>query len=560
MKRIITYFACTFCLVLAGFAQNTRKNDIKELEQPKLVVGLVIDQMRWDYLTRYADHYGKGGFRRLMRDGYNCNRTLINYIPAITAVGHTCVYTGSVPGLTGIVGNSFYLGDEYVYCTTDNGVKSLGAIGDDGKEDAEASAGRQSPHNMLVTTITDQLRLATNFRGKVIGVALKDRAAILPAGHAANAAYWMDSKSTNFISSTYYMDELPKWVRHFNNQRLGDKYAQNLAWKNPAIKDGPWRLLYDESTYVQSAKKNPGWEDALSETIKQSPWGQTITFDMARAAIEGENLGHNPNGVPDFLTISISSTDMVGHQMSPNSIWVEDLYLRLDKDIEAFLQYLDSKVGKGKYLLFLTADHAGFHNTKFMQDHHLPADTWLSSVLPIELNDYLKATFPGRFTANPVKRIRSMQVHFSNEVKRSAEYADVVDSTCAFLAARDQIAYAFPLTDHLPDLLPEPIRTMTVNGYCPGRSGEVQIIFQSGVMEDYASLDEVRKPDHIRKGTTHSVWSPEDTHIPLVFYGFGVPHGWDNRTHHITDIAATVAALLNIQQPDACVGEAIDFR
>lgn len=548
------YFVAFAC------AQHTKKKDIVELERPKLVVGLVVDQMRWDYLTRYADHYGDGGFRRLMREGYNCNRTLINYIPAITAVGHTSVYTGSVPALTGIIGNHFYIGNNYVYCTADKSVKGLGAIGQDGHEDPEASSGRQSPCNMLVTTVTDQLRLATNFRSKVVGVALKDRAAILPAGHAANAAYWMDSRSTNFVSSTYYMDELPQWVRDFNNRHLGDKYAQNLPWKNKTIKDGFWKLLYDEKEYVQSAPKNQEWEAALDATIKQSPWGQTITFDMARAAVEGEHLGSNPSGVPDFLTISISTTDMVGHMLSPNSIWMEDLYLRLDKDLEDFLAFLDRKVGKNSYLLFLTADHAGFHNTRFMRDHRLPAGTWLSSLLPVELNKYLQQAFPGAFNADPVKSISNMQVYYSDEAKRHPQYDAVVDSTCSFLLEKSEITYAFPLAAQLPDNLLEPIRTMTVNGYCPGRSGDVQIIFQSGVMEDYNSLEEVQRPGHFRKGTTHSMWTPEDTHIPLVFYGYGVPHGWDNRTHHITDIAATVAALLNIQQPDACVGEAIDFK
>ena len=175
-----------------------------QVERPKIVVGIVVDQMRWDYLMRYNDRYCDGGFKRMMREGVSCNNMMINYIPTITAVGHTCIFTGSVPALTGITGNSFFIEQEQrkIYCCQDDSVESVGS---------KNAAGKMSPHNMLVTTITDELRLAYNFRNKTIGVALKDRAAILPAGHTANGAYWYDTKDNCFITSTYYMNELPKW-------------------------------------------------------------------------------------------------------------------------------------------------------------------------------------------------------------------------------------------------------------------------------------------------------------------------------------------------------------
>ncbi len=552
--------AVAMMLATCAVAQSTSQSDktpVKELEQPKLVVGLMVDQMRWDYLTRYAGRYGHGGFRRLMREGWNCNRTFINYLPAVTAVGHASVWTGTVPAFTGIVGNNIYKDGRRTYCCYDATVQGVGSLDEHGKPDPQASGSQESPRNLLCTTLGDELRLSTNFRSKVVGVALKDRAAILPAGHSATAAYWMDDKSTNFITSTYYMQSLPRWVKDFNGRKLGEKYAQNCAWKNKGIKNGPWQLLYDERTYKQSAAKNQPWEDSLAETIKQSPWGATITLDMARAAIEGEHLGNNPEGVPDVLAVSISSTDMIGHQLSPNSIWVEDMYLRLDRDLEDFLDYLDSHVGKGKYLFFLTADHAGFHNTEFMREHKMPADVWSSTLLPGQLNEHLTKTLG--LGEGPVDRVRSMQIHFTREARQSARYAEILQATVDFLLSMPQVQYAFP-TDRVPDSLPEPVRTMCVNGYCPGRSGEVQMVFQLGVMEDYSSAEEWNRPGHIRKGTTHSVWSPDDTHIPLVFFGWNVPHGWDNQRHHIVDIAATVASMLNIQEPNACVGVTIPFR
>lgn len=549
-RKIRLAFVAALCLVLGtATAQAQQRNDIAELQQPRLVVGLVVDQMRWDYLTRFADRYGDGGFRRIMRDGYNCNRTFINYLPAVTAVGHSSVWTGTVPAFTGIVGNHIYKDGRRTYCTTDTTVLGVGSLDKNGRPDPRAYGAQESPRNLKCTTIGDELRLATNFRSKVVGVALKDRASILPAGHAANAAYWMDDLSTNFITSTYYMQDLPQWVKDFNAQRLGDKYMKNL-------KKGHWDLLYDEKSYVQSAPRGQRWEDSLNGSLKQSPWGMTITFDMARAAVEGENLGHNPNSVPDMLCVSISSTDMIGHQLSPNSIWMEDLYLRLDRDLEAFFNYLDERIGRGQWLFFITADHAGFHNTEFMREHHLPADNWYSSTLADDINDHVCKTLS--LSEKPVERVRSMQIHFTQQAQQNPRYDEIVKATCDYLESLAQVAYAFP-ADCVPDRVPEPVRTMCINGFCPGRSGQVQIVFEPGVMDDYASAKEVAEPGHIRKGTTHSVWSPDDTHIPLAFLGWHVPHGWDNRRHHIVDIAATLAALLNIQEPNCCVGEAIDF-
>lgn len=553
--RKLFFFLFTFS-ALCVQAQN--RSDISELSQPRLIVGLVIDQMRWDYLTRYQDRYTDGGFRRLMREGYNCNRTLINYIPAITAVGHTSVYTGSVPAMTGIVGNNFYINRQPVYCTSDTTVLGLGTLDDNGSPLARASAGMMSPRNLLVTTMTDQLRLATNFRSKVIGVALKDRAAILPAGHAANAAYWMDSKSYNFVSSTYYMDKLPEWVNTFNSRHLGAQYVnQNLAIKNKRIKGGPWPLLHDAKTYVQSAPQGQKWEATIGTDLKLSPWGMTITFDMARAAIEGEDLGNNPNHVPDFLAVSISSTDMIGHKVSPNSIWMEDTYLRLDRDIETFLNYLDSRVGKGNYLFFLTADHAGSHNPIFRQEHNIPGDTWKGALVQEDLTSHLRTRF-SNLPDKAVMSLTNMQVHFSDATHALSNYAEIEKATIDYLNSRQDVAYAFS-TPRIPDYIPEPIRTYAINGYCPHRSGDIQIIFQSRLTEDYASANDLRSPDHIYKGTTHALWNPDDTHIPLIFFGWNTPHKWDNHTHYITDIAATITAMLNIQQPNACVGNAIEF-
>jgi predicted AlkP superfamily pyrophosphatase or phosphodiesterase len=547
----------TLLLLLCSMRAATQpRKDIPELQRPRLVVGLVIDQMRWDYLTRFADRYGDGGFRRLMREGYNANRTLINYLPSITAVGHSAIYTGSVPALNGIVGNSFYENGQYVYCTDDSTVTSLGTTDANNRPTPRDGAGLQSPHQLLSTTIGDELRMATNFRSRVIGISIKDRASILPAGHSANAAYWLDSRTNRFITSSHYMSRLPQWVERFNAQNLGEKYMKNLT---PGQKpQAPWPLLYDAKTYIQSAPIGQSWEATLRHDLRYSPWGMTITFDMARAAIAGEGLGRNPSGDTDLLALSISSPDMIGHELAPNSIWMEALYLRLDQEIAAFLTYLDETVGKDQYTLFLSADHASMHNSAWSREHRMPGVDVHTGIITQTLNQLLRQRFPD-LKANPVRGISNLQVVFADEALRSPHYADILSAACTWLGQQPEIAYAFPLAQ-IPTYLPEPVRTMVINGYSPQRGGHIQLIYRAGAMEDSASEADFRKPGHIRTGTTHSLWSPDDTHIPLIFFGFGVDHAWDNTTRHITDIAPTICALLNIQQPSACVGEAIPLR
>ena len=177
-----------------------------QVERPKLIVGLVVDQMRWDYLYRFQDEYGEGGLKRLLREGHSFENTMINYVPTVTAIGHASIYTGSTPALHGICGNNFFIDGKEVYCCGDSTVRGVGS---------DSKKGQMSPHNLLASTIGDELKLATNFRSRVFGVAIKDRAAILPAGHSADAAYWWDTTVGHFISSSYYMDRLPEWVERF---------------------------------------------------------------------------------------------------------------------------------------------------------------------------------------------------------------------------------------------------------------------------------------------------------------------------------------------------------
>lgn len=532
MKKTVLLLLA-ICAFLSSFAQ---------LQRPKLVVGIVVDQMRWDYLYRYYNKYSNGGFKRLLKEGYSCENTLINYLPAYTAVGHSTIFTGSVPSIDGIAGNSWRIQNsgKTTYCTDDSTVSTVGAAG---------NAGKMSPHNLWVTTITDELRLATNFKSKVIGVSLKDRAAILPAGHNPTGAFWLDDSSGNFVTSTYYRNDLPSWVNIFNQEKNIPKL----------IKNG-WNTLLPIAKYTESTKDNEPWEGEVKgaktptfpfnlvkaysldkESFRQTPFGNTLTLAFAEAAINGEKLGEND--CTDFLTINCASTDYVGHMAGPNSIEVEDVYLRLDKELQEFFKYLDTKVGRGNYLVFLTADHGGAHSEGFMKENKMP--TGFFPNLTKSLNNYLQKQFG---VDKLVLDVENFEVSFDNKKieLNQLDKEKIKAASIVFLQKQRGVLYAIDETRAATASIPTAIKEMIINGYNRERSGDIKIILQSGFL-----------PDNYKTGTSHGLWNAYDTHIPLIFMGWKIPHGVTNKTVYMTDIAPTISALLHIQMPSGCIGKPI---
>ncbi len=514
------------------------------IERPKLVVGIVIDQMRWDYLYRFYDRYDeKGGFRRMLDHGFTCENTFIPYSPTYTACGHSSIYTGSTPALTGITGNNWWDRQlmRSVYCTEDNSVSTVGS---------SSNAGKQSPRNMLVTSICDELKLATNFRSKVIGISLKDRGGILPAGHSADAAYWYDPSVGKWISSTYYMTELPKWVNNFNDKKLVDKY----------FTEG-WQLLYPASSYVQSTSDAKEYEAKtlgantfpynLSKyagkeygKLSTTPMGNTFTASFAKAAVEAEQLG--ADAITDFLAVSFSSPDYIGHSYGPNSIEAEDGFLRLDKELGALFDFLDEKIGKGQYTAFLSADHGVAHAPEFMQENKLPGGRVFMSKTTSALNKELEEVYK---IPKLILFDNNYQMGLNNRAIDSAK-ADkeaIIDFIVDRLSDDSNIVRAFPLDELNEVPLPAKLRTMFNNGYYRNRGGEIQYILKPNYFDAWGNT-----------GTTHGLWNPYDSHIPLLFYGWGIKQGKTNRETYMTDIAPTLAAILRIQMPNGCIGHVIE--
>ena len=538
MRKFFLLFILAFHFnAFHTYAQNAGEN-------PKLVVGLVIDQMRWDYLYRFGANYGNDGFKRLLNNGYSFENTFIPYLPTYTAVGHTSVYTGSVPAIHGIMGNNWYersMGKK-VYCTDDSTVSTVGS---------GTRQGKMSPANLWVTTVSDELRLGTNFKSKVIGVSLKDRGSILPAGHSANAAYWYDDKEGKWITSSYYMQNLPGWVKKIND-------ADEVA----AYMSKSWNLLLDKQKYLQSNNDANDFEGTYSgqknnsfpydlnaieakdkySAFKTTPFAATYTFNFAMQAIEHEQLGQNT--VPDFLAVSISSTDYIGHRNGPNSLEIEDAYIRLDRDIADFLSYLDTHIGKGKYLFFLTADHAVNHIPAYLNAHKLPGAVFDNKTFVHTINDSIEAVFG-------IKKIivnsDNYQLYLDRDaIKKSGQDVSKVKYKVMDIVRQFPfVVDVFEMAQLAQTTLPEPIHSRLINAYNPVRSGDIYYTIKPGYFSGSA------------KGTTHGMWNPYDSHIPLLWFGWKIKAGATHREVYMTDIAPTVAALLKIQMPSGCVGKVL---
>ena len=536
MRKI---FVAVFILLnFSVFSQNTKA--IPLAQKPKLVVGIIVDQMRYDYLYRYSAKYSNGGFKRLLNDGFNCKNNHYHYASTITGPGHAAVYTGSVPAINGIIGNEWYnpMLNRIVYVVEDSTVSGIGANA--------GSAGQMSPKNMKTTTITDQLRMSNNFQSRVFGVSIKDRGAILPAGHAANAAYWFDSKTGSWITSTYYMKELPIWAKTFNDQKIPDK---GLAQK--------WETLLPISQYTESEGDNQTYEGTLGgekdpvfphtvtnyENLLTTPFGNTMTKDFAVSLLKNENLGKG--GETDFLCVSFSSTDKVGHVFGTQAIEIEDTYLRLDRDMEDLLKNLDQQVGKDNYVVFLTADHGIADIPGFLKKYKIPSGTVNSSIDSKYLNTQIEGVLgEGQW----IKSVSNYQVYLNRDLmkQKQVNYAQILDIVKEnLLSLGSPVQDVFNMHDFSNAVMPDYFRSYVSNIYNAKLSGDFFLMYEPAWF--YGG----------NRGTTHGTMYAYDTHVPLVFYGWKIPKGQTVERTHISDIAPTLAALLNILEPNGNVGKPI---
>jgi predicted AlkP superfamily pyrophosphatase or phosphodiesterase len=556
MKKIV--LALSFLIIsISSISQNETDVSTYKMpvlnDKPKLVIGIVVDQMRYDYLTRFYNKYGEGGFKRMMNEGFNCKNNHYNYISTKTAAGHASIFTGTTPKYHGIIGNDWFDKEfkKNVESVEDTNYQTVGA---------DNASGQISPQRMLTTTFADENRLFTQLRGKTIGISLKDRGSVFPAGHTANAAYWLDYEKNgtgNWVSSTFYLKELPKWVQDFNASSITESYFKE------------WNTLYPIETYTESGPDLNTFERIFKgketatfpynlaslkelngnfEIIAESPYGNNLTTDFALAAIDGEALGQDE--ITDVLTISYSSTDKIGHDFGVNAKETEDTYLRLDLELERLFKALDKKVGAGEYTVFLTSDHGAPDVPAYLLSEKIPAGLFDESAMLKELNVLLENKFG--VSDLLLSRINN-QLFFDHDkiAEKDLDLEELKEYSALALLKYDLIENVY-ITSKINQLEVSEgyLENMLALGHNQKRSGEVLFVYKPDVIKD---------APWNRVGTDHHTGYNYDTHVPLLFFGKGIKQGATLKRTEIVDIAPTMSALLGISFPNGSIGMPLEF-
>lgn len=516
---------------------------------PKLVVGIVVDQMCYDYLYRYYDKYGEDGFKKLMRQGTNCRNTNYNYVPTYTGPGHASIYTGTTPNNHGIVANDWYdrSTNSSINCVDDSTVTAVGS---------ESLYGKYSPVNLKTNTITDQLKM-TYPQSKVISVSIKNRGAILPGGHLSDGSYWFDYLTGRLISSTFFMEKLPLWVQKFNKNGYPEKSLKET-----------WNTLLPIEEYTESGPDNSPYEHLIGNKTTPTfpynleemssgrkdfspftvtPFANTYLTDFAIDALEAEQLG--ADNQTDMLCISYSTPDIAGHTFGTTSIEIEDIYLRLDQEIARLIKSLEEKVGKNEFTLFLTADHAVVPVPQYLLDNKMAGGYFFLDQRMMELQAKTKK----RFGWDPIEAVTNLNIYLdkdSIELKKM-NYRKVVNFVYNEVIQWEGVKRVFS-GDMLYTLSnDDEWRDMITRGYHHEESGDIIFMLESGY------LPKSTDSETARKGTSHGSAYSYDTHVPLLWYGNSIPSREVHRNVNITDIAATLAQLMYLQNPHALTGDPI---
>lgn len=547
MKLIRTLcgtFLMVILLVQTGWAQQQNESQVAA-DAPRLVVNMVVDQMRYDYIPLYWDKFEEDGFKRLVNRGFSFENNHFNYFPTFTGPGHASIYTGATPSVNGVVGNAWYDRsiDRSMYVVSDSTVSPVGT---------DTDAGKMSPRNLLSTTVTDELKSASS-ESKVIAVSSKDRGAVLAAGHLGDAAYWYEPESGKFVSSSWYVSELPGWVKSFNEKGLAKEFA-NSTWETllpieqytaSSADDRPFEGTFeneDAPVFPHDLAANRGNEYGI---VNSTPFGNTLIAELAKLAIEGEELG--AGDATDFLGVSFSSTDYVGHRYGPHSVELQDTYLRLDRTIADLLDYLDRKVGKGNYLVVLTSDHGVVDVPQELINKNLPGGYFDSDKAVNELTKFLNAELGDN---SWIEDYTNQQVYLDRDlIDQNGFSLEVVQQKAAdFLLQFEGVKSTNTAHNYQYESYGTGQEAMYQRGFMYDRSGDVFIQLKSGWLDtDYP------------KGTSHGSPYNYDTHVPLIFYGWNVPQGETNRKTVIPQIAPTISNMLNIPLPSGSEANILQF-
>lgn len=535
------------CLIgCAAMKPSVEISQAASFSRPKVIVGITVDQMRYDFIDKYWNDFSDKGFKRLVGEGFFARNLKYNYMPTYTGPGHASIFTGSTPCLHGIIENDWYERSSglTIYCSSDSMVQGVGTSG---------KAGQMSPHYLTATTIGDELRMFTNEQSKVFGIAMKDRGAILPAGRTADAAYWFVGLEEGvWATSSWYMNELPQWVKDFNAKKIPDTYMSST-----------WNLMKDEAVYNESHADNNPFETPFKGTlkpvfpydmnamrsangnydlIKGTPYGNTFTVEFAKALIENEKLGQDE--FTDMLCMSFSATDYIGHQFGIHSRELQDCYLRLDADIATFIDYLDQKFGRDQYVIFLSADHGGAPTPSYVNKQQGIGGYWKSDAAELFVEgELIKKYGPGDWVLNE----SNQNIFLNRKLIESSKLnlKEMQYEVAEMMLGYQEVEFAFTASDLAQYRGGHPMKEMVQNGFSQSQSGDVIYILKAGYME------------YGMTGTTHGSPYRYDSHVPAIFFGGNFRQGESFMPHVITDIAPTVAAACRIPFPNATTGNPI---
>jgi len=521
----------------------------QEKNTTKVVVGIVVDQMCYDYLYRFYDKFGDGGFKRLMNDGTNCRSTQYNYVPTYTGPGHASIYTGTTPENHGIVDNDWYsrIAGKEVNCVSNDSVQTVGSTSLEGK---------CAPTRLKCLTITDQLKM-TYPDSRVIAMSIKNRGAILPGGHLSDGSYWFDYATGDFITSTFYAKTLPSWVANFNKQ----DYPQSFL-------NQTWSTLYDIKTYTESGPDNSPYEHLLPgkttptfpydlkamakgklrfDLFTSTPFANTYLTDFAIGALKNELLGKNDR--VDMLCVSYSTPDIIGHAFGPQSVEIEDTYLRLDKEIERLLSALDKEVGTNQYVVFLTADHAVVPVPQYLVDNNLPGGSVYLTEAMKELNGKIYSKYGDSLIINN----SYLNIYLNHDIIRAKnlDKTAICDFVKQEVASWKHVKRVYTGDELLSSAGGDYWTEKVKRGFHPAECGDIIFILEPGY------LPHGTETATSERGTSHGSGFSYDSHVPLLWYGNGIPKQQIFRPISITDITPTLSHILKVAFPSACTGAPI---
>jgi predicted AlkP superfamily pyrophosphatase or phosphodiesterase len=516
-------------------------------DKPRLVIGIVVEQLKYDQLEKYRDRLAENGIKRLINEGTYFKNASFEYMLTQSAPGHATISTGTEPSYHGITSDNWYLPlkNELINCTKDINVNPVGG---------SFESGLHSPVNLQASTFSDELKMSTNRNAKVFAVGLRENSVILSAGHAADGAYWFDNTTGTWMSSTFYIKALPGWVNDFNAMKYPDSYLNNS-----------WSMLRPAKDYVDCLPDSNNFETGFNSgnyfpydlkklrskwtsgarndysLLRETPFGNSFTTSFAIKLIEKEDLGKDD--VPDFLTICYSATDYIGHRFGPSSVEMGDAIFRLDVEIKNLLTFINDSIGKKNVLIYFTSAHGISEIPAVLQKNRIPAGYFKQNQALQLLRTYLNAVYG---EGDWVKGYSERQIFLNRTLIEDARLSldEVQKKVARFLVQFTGVAAAYPYSAFEANDFGNGNLKRIVNNFNPQRSGDVIVTLNPGWVEN----DE----DFV---TNHNSPYEYDSHVPLIWYGWTVNKLIVTRQVNMTDIAATLSSLCKVPYPNACTGE-----